>query len=258
MIRIARRALQWVVSLGILVAAWQWVVVPHTNRLFISPPLQIYDRLKLWASDGQLLRMVGPTLTEALVGLIIGAGIGIILACVVTLAPSVVGKVIEPAVVAVYAAPKFAVIPLIFVWIGAGLLPRTLFVVIGVFAIIFVNTVSGVRTVDQDQIRMLQMFGASRRHVATKLLIPHAMGYVTTGLKFSASFAVVVAIGGEMLFGTTQGLGGELNQASELFYPAGVLSAIIVSTVLATIIIGGAGLLGRRTTWVATEQTPHA
>jgi NitT/TauT family transport system permease protein len=172
------------------------------------------------------------------------------MACLVTLMPSFVGKVIEPAVVALYAAPKFAIIPLMYIWLGGGLVPRVIFVVIGVFAIIFVNTVSGIRTVDPDLIRAVQLHGASRRQVASKVLIPHAMGYVSTALTFSASYALLIAIAAEMLFGTTEGIGGTLTSASGSFEATSVIAAIVVATVLAALLTGAATAFGSRATWV--------
>src|SRR6266853_3353601 len=136
--RVLGVCVQWAVSLGLVLAAWHWWLAPNTPRVFLRGPGEVGDRLVRWATNGQLLEMVRPTLIEALIGLGIGAGFGILVACLVALTPSLVGKVIEPAVVALYAAPKFAIIPLMYIWLGGGLVPRIIFVVIGVFAIIFV------------------------------------------------------------------------------------------------------------------------
>src|SRR5690349_2707445 len=133
--------IQWAVSLSLVLAAWQWWLAPNTSRVFLRGPEEVWNRLVLWTSDGELVAMVWPTMLETLLGLAIGTALGILMACFVTLTPRLVGNVIEPAVVALYAAPKFAIIPLMYIWLGGGLLPRLIFVVIGVFAVIFVNTV---------------------------------------------------------------------------------------------------------------------
>jgi NitT/TauT family transport system permease protein len=242
--------IQWVVSLSLVLAAWQWWLAPNTSRVFLRGPEEVWNRLVLWTSDGELVAMVWPTMLETLLGLAFGTALGVLMACFVTLTPRFVGNVIEPAVVALYAAPKFAIVPLMYIWLGGGLLPRLIFVVIGVFAIIFVNTVSGIRAVDPDLVRAVQLEGATRRQVASKVLIRHAMGYVSTGLRFSASYALLIAIAAEMLFGTTEGIGGTLTSASGSLEATSVIAAIVVATVIAALLTGAANALGNRATWI--------
>jgi NitT/TauT family transport system permease protein len=118
----------------------------------------------------------------------------------------------------------------------------------------FVNTVTGLRTVDPDRLRMLLLLGAGRAQVASKLLLPHTMGYVATGLTFAAPFALTIAIGAEMLFGTQEGLGGTLYTRAQMFDAASVLAALGVSTVLASLLIAACAWLGDQLTWLEGRE----
>jgi NitT/TauT family transport system permease protein len=251
------RGLQWVVSLSVIVAVWAWLLSPHTSGVFLRPPGEVWDRLVQWATNGQLYQMVRPTLIEAVLGLSIGAVLGIAIACLVVLTPPLVGKMVEPTVVAIYAAPKFALIPLIYITLGSGMVPRLIFVVLAVFAVVFVNMVSGLRTIDTNLVTMLRLYGASRWQVTSKLLLRHAMGYVSTALTFCASYALLVAIAAEMLFQTVEGIGGTLNSAGGSFDATGVLAAITVATILAVVIIGLTRALGAKATWVERSSTAN-
>jgi NitT/TauT family transport system permease protein len=214
---------------------------------FHRPPDSVLSQLDAWFKDGTIRSMVATTLSEAALGYLLGNVIGIVLALCCGLFPSIFGKCVEPVVTALYASPKFVFVPLLFVWLGAGYEPRVVLIALGVFAYSFVNTATGIRTVDTDQLVMLKLLGADRKEVAVKLLLPHTFGYIVTGLTNAAVHAVSIAIGTEILFGTTAGIGGVLFTESELFNARDVLAALVTATVLASIAIQLTMGLGR---WV--------
>lgn len=247
--RVVVLVIQWCISLAVLYALWTWVLAPRTSRAVIVAPDVVAGRIAHWISTGALWDMVWTTLSEASLGLGLGILVGLGLALLLAVGPVLVGKTLEPAVAAIYAMPKFVIIPLLFIWLGNGFAPRVAFVGIAVFAVIFVNMVSGLRTVDPSRVQMMELFGATKWQIATKLLLRHAIGYLATGLTFATSFAIAIAIGAEMLFGVSDGLGGTLNTSAAFFDAASVLGAIVVATVLSSFAIALASWLGRRVTW---------
>ena len=58
--------------------------------------------------------------------------------------------------------------------------------------------------------------------------------------------AMFMAIGAEILFGTSTGLGGRMYTQAELFNGTGVLAALVISTILSGLLIWGVGGLARR------------
>jgi NitT/TauT family transport system permease protein len=242
--KIGGTAVQWAVCAGICYAVWEWLLAPHLSKVFFSAPGPVWDQLWQWGSDGTMWSMTQATLVESGAGFGIGVGLGVTVALAIALLPAVVGKLVEPFVTALYAMPKFVLIPVLFVWMGAGLAPRVVIVAAAVFPIMTIYTITGVRTVDPDRVRTLALFGASRRQVATKLLLPHSLGYVITGITYSAPHAVFLAIGAEILFGTADGIGGLLNTQAELFNSPEVLAALVVATALSLVLMTGVRQLG--------------
>jgi ABC-type nitrate/sulfonate/bicarbonate transport system permease component len=93
---------------------------------------------------------------------------------------------------------------------------------------------------------MMRMFGAGRTQVARKLLIPHTSTHVITGLTLALPHAVFLAIGTEILFGDTNGIGGVLNTEAQLFNPAAVFGAVAIATVLSALLLALLQLFSRR------------
>jgi sulfonate transport system permease protein len=242
--KIGATAVQWVVCAGICYAIWEWLLAPHLSRLFFSGPGPVWDQLWQWGSDGTMWAITKATLIESGTGFGIGAALGVVVALAIALLPPLIGQLVEPVVTAIYAMPKFILIPVLFVWMGAGLVPRVIIVAAAVFPIITIYTVTGVRTVDPDRVRTLTLFGASRRQVAAKLLLPHSLGYVITGITYAAPHAVFLAIGAEIIFGTPDGIGGLLNTQAELFNAPEVLAALVVAAALSLVLMTGVRQLG--------------
>lgn len=236
---------QWVTALATVYVVWRWLVAPHVSTLFLVGPDPVFRKLGTWASDGTLWRICSVTLKESFIGLAFGTVVGVFLALVAGLGPRVVAGLIDPVFAALYAMPKFAFIPLLLVWLGNGTGPRVLFVAITVLPIIYLNMATGLRTVDPARVRMVRLFGGTRRQVATKLLIPHTAGYLGTALTISAHNSVASAIGAEILFGASNGLGGQMYTSAYSFDTASVIAALVAATIMSALYIGAFQILSR-------------
>ena len=229
---------KWVLSLAVLYALWRWVAVPNVSSLFLASPDAVFAKIWQWTLDGTLVQMVWTTLSEAVLGMAFGAVVGIALALVATLGPKEAGGVINPVFAALYAMPKFALIPLLLVWLGRDTPSRVIFVAITVVPIIFLNMVTGLKTVDPAKVRMIRLFGGGSWQVATKLLLPQTAGYLGTALTISAHNAIASAVGAEILFGAADGLGGMMYTSAFTFSTDAVIGALLVATIFSTLFIG--------------------
>lgn len=243
---------RWALSIGILLLIWQFVLARHIQRLFFASPGRTWTVLHQELNDGTIWAMVKTTLAESMTGLALGTAIGLLLGLTIGLAPYIVGKLLEPIIVAVYATPKLVLAPIFFVAFGQGFDSIVLLVITAVFPVIAIYTVSGIRTVDPDVARMMQLFGASKQQVGRKLLMPHTMGYFITGLLYVAPHAITVGIAAEIVFGSTTGIGGELGIASSHFNSGGVLAALVVGTVLGVTLLGLTRLVGNKLVGMTT------
>lgn len=245
------KIVQWVFSLAVGYVVWEYLVLPHFSAVVVADIGSIWNALKSSASDGSLWTELRITVYETLAGFGVGTVVGIIVALAIALLPRLVSKVIEPAVVIIYAAPKFVLVPIMFVQFGSGFFPRFLLVTIAVFPVVSIYLLTGLRTVDPDTASVLRMYGASRVQIGVKLMVPHATSYLVTAIVYVIPHALAMAIGAEILFATTDGLGGVMYQQSQVFDAAGIYATLAVATVVAVALIV---LAGRLEAWLSPER----
>lgn len=237
-VRALRVTTQWAFTLGLIYVAWRWVFDPHLSPLLFASPAKVWSQLRTYAGNGDLWSMIWTTLSESLGGFVIGAVVGIVAALVIGMLPSRYGRIFEPIIGGFYAMPKFVLAPLLFVWLGTNFAPRVVLVTVAVFPLVAIYCLTGIRTVDPDTVRMMQLAGASRWQVARKLMLPHTSGYLVISLVLAGPHALTVAIAAEILFGASNGVGGFLYTSSEAFSASGVLATLIVGTVVALLLLG--------------------
>ncbi|HTX82192.1 MAG TPA: ABC transporter permease subunit [Streptosporangiaceae bacterium] len=229
---------QWAFTLLLIYAVWRWLLDPHLSPVLFASPAKVFSQLGTYASNGDLWAMVGTTLSEALAGFAIGALTGIIAALAIGSMRPRYGKVFEPIIGGFYAMPKFVLAPLLFLWLGTGFAPRTVLVTVSVFPLVAIYSLTGIRTVDADTVRMMQLAGASKLQIARKLMLPHTGGYLVISLVLAGPHALTVAIASEILFGASNGIGGFLYTSSEAFSASGVLATLIIGTAVALLLFG--------------------
>ena len=92
--------------------------------------------------------------------------------------------------------PPLAWIPLITIWFGIGEFPKILIVFIGTFANVVVNTATGVRMVDAQQLDVGKTFGASQFNTLLHIVLPASLPAIFAGIRtaLGAGWAVVLAL----------------------------------------------------------------
>ncbi len=235
--RIGGVVVQWTVVWALVYAGWRWLLAPNVSPVFVAAPDAVFSKLGDWWTDGTLFDMIKITLQESLTGLLFGTVAAILIALIVALGPSLIGEVVEPVITAAYAMPKFVFAPLLFVSLGNGFTPRVIFVTISVLPIIFINTMAGMRTVDPARVTMMRLLGSSPRQVSTKLLLPHTLAFLATGLMIASHTSMTAAIGAEILFGAQTGLGGAIYVNGEFFNAVGVFAALLAATVISVVYV---------------------
>jgi NitT/TauT family transport system permease protein len=124
-----------------------------------------------------------------------------------------------------------ALIPLFILWFGIGFETKVIFTALLVFFPVFMNTLSGVRNVDNDLIDVIRVMGASRFDAVRKVFVPSALVWVFAGLRISAPYALIGAVVAEM-FTSNKGLGYLISMTANQFDTAGVFAVLLVTTML--------------------------
>lgn len=228
----------------VLLTLWEVAADRWIDITFISRPSDIGERLGEWAADGTLWSNSWITIQEIVYGFVLGAGAGA-LAGFVLASMSLLYRVLDPFMMALYSIPKVALAPLFIVWFGIGMHMKVLLAAATVFFLVFLNTAAGVREVDRGLIDAVRLMGGDRWHIARKVVLPSSMSGVLTGLKVAIPYALIGAVIGELV-ASNRGLGYLINDAAAQFDTAGVFATLVVLSVIAAVLNVLVGLIGRR------------
>ena len=245
--RHGHKTLVWGWRLGLLavfVTLWQLLSGPVLDPQFVSSPKGMWDRLVGWATDGTLWTNSWITIEEIVLGFVVGAVAGAVLAYLI--APiRVVWDVLDPYVMGLYSIPKVALAPLFIVWFGIGTDMKVLLAAVSVFFLVFLNTAAGVHEVDAGLIDAVRLMGGSRRDIALKVVLPASMTGLLTGLRVSIPYALIGAVIGELV-ASNRGLGYLISDSSAKFDTDGVFATLLVLSVIAAILNALVGLIAAR------------
>ncbi|WP_199430762.1 ABC transporter permease [Qaidamihabitans albus] len=237
----------WSLRLTLVVAVlalWEVAADRWVDITFISKPSDIVERLAEWAGDGTLWLHSWITVQEIVYGFLLGAAAGA-LAGFVLASLSLVYRVLDPFVMALYSIPKVALAPLFIVWFGIGMHMKVLLAAATVFFLVFLNTAAGVRDVDRGLVDAVRLMGGNRWHVARKVVVPASMTGVLTGLKVAIPYALIGAVIGELV-ASNRGLGYLINDAAAQFDTAGVFATLVVLSIIAAALNLVVGLIDKR------------
>ncbi len=228
-----------VVVLAVLLAVWQFAPSPAL-RFWVSGPVDIVVRLWSWILDGSLWENLEATLAAMALGYAIGTATGVGLGLVFGFLPRL-HRVLSPYISALYALPKIALAPLFVILFGIGIESKVALVAITVFFLVLTATLDGVRNVDRDLVRALNLMGATRGEVIGKALVPAALPWIFTGMRIAVRYAFSNTLLAELI-ASNRGIGFLIEYYSGTFDASGAYAAIMVLVVFS---VGLTELLSR-------------
>lgn len=192
------------IIIAVLLMIWQILSMVNIIPKFMLP--SPFEVVKAFVSDFPLLmKHTEVTLVEAFLGL----GLGIILGFVVAVIMDrfeYAYKMIYPVLVITQTIPTVAIAPLLVLWMGYGILPKIMLILLTSFFPITIGLLDGFRSVDKDMLNLLKTMGASSFQNFIHLKLPSSLGYFFAGLRISVSYSIIGAVVAEWL-GGYDGLG---------------------------------------------------
>ena len=239
---LSKRVLAPVLAVVALVALWQAACMAGLVPNYMLPsPVQVVAAL---VKDFPLLMShLWTTLAEAAIGLGIGVAIGFVFAVLMDKFDTFY-LAVEPLLTVSQTIPTVAIAPLLVLWFGYGLAPKVLLVVITTFFPITVALVGGFRSVDPDQIDLMRTMNASEWQVFRYVKLPAAAEQFFSGLRISATYAIVGAVISEWLGGFT-GLGVYMTRVRKNFQYDRMFAVIIITSALSLALMKGVDVLER-------------
>jgi len=219
------------VVIGGLLLAWQFAlgdgsVVSDT----LAPPGPVFLALGRMILDGTALHASYETLTAALLGLLLGGGIGTLI--------GIVSGMMKPLALAIRGPvevlrplPAIALVPLMTIAFGLGLPMEVYVVAFAVFWPSIILTQHAVRNVEAQLMEVASVLELSRIASIQKIVLPAIVPRLVVMLRFTAAIALLIAVTVELV-SNPRGLGHEMMVASESFVPDRMLAFLIVITAI--------------------------
>jgi NitT/TauT family transport system permease protein len=213
------------------------------HRDFLPPASSILTRAVSLAGDPLFLFNVRSTVTAWALGLAIAVGGGVPLGLLLGSLP-VVNTAVRAVVEFLRPIPSVALIPLVSLILGSGLPTETTLIVYAAAWPVLFNTIYGIQETDPVARDTLRTFGFGRLSVLWRVSLPSAAPFIATGVRLAAGFALILAVGTEILSGFGDGLGTFIAQAQQTIdgttdVLAGTVWAGVLGLVINTALVQG-------------------
>jgi ABC-type nitrate/sulfonate/bicarbonate transport system permease component len=201
--------------------ALEWV-----NPLFTSSPSRIAVAGYEMFADGS----IWPHLQVSGYEFVVGFGLAVLAGVPLGILMGWYGRlnaILDPFVSALYATPRIALLPLIMIWFGIGIESKIAIVFLGAVFPILVNTITGVRTISADFVKVARSFGASDRQMFMTVALPSSVPLLLSGLRLGLGHALIGIVVGEM-YGAHYGIGHLIAVSGARFQTDAVMVGIII------------------------------
>ena len=232
------------VSIAVLVCLWLFASERELIESYMLPsPVEVG---RAFVSELPILmEHTAVTVQEAIYGLLIGIVFAFIVAVLMDAVPFI-RAALYPVLVISQTIPTIAIAPLLVLWMGFDMTPKITLVVLTTFFPIAVSLLDGFQSADKDEINLLRSMGAGRFQIFRYIKLPGAGEQFFSGLKVSASYAVVGAVISEWL-GGFEGLGVYMTRVKQAYAFDKMFAVIILISLLSLVLMAVVALLKKIT-----------
>ncbi len=224
------------IQIGILIAfIGLWELLTATGAVdsfFVSSPSRIVKTF-ISTLGNDLMRHIGITLLECIIGFAVSTLVGFIVAAVLWWS-NTLQKVSEPYLVVLNALPKIALGPIIIIWAGANMKAIIVMTFLICIIVTVMSLLSAFTGVDKGKLFLLQSMGANKWQIFTKLVLPSSVPNLLNVLKINVGLSWVGTIMGEYLV-SGAGLGYLIIYGGQVFKLDLVMTSTVILCVLAAL-----------------------
>ncbi len=242
---LAQRILAPLAVGAFIIGTWQagvWNDVWGLQSFTLPRPTDIArafgdDGDKLWTNFEQ-------TFKPALFGYLLGNTAGLFAGALLVVIPRALSLRLSGLFAAVQALPIIALVPVVALWFGSGLLFKTVVVAILCFPSMMVYASRGMTHVKDDVRDLLASYEASPWQVFVKVRLPNSLPFAFAALRYTVVLAVIGVVVAEILRARS-GLGYEIDDALQAFNTAEAWAAATILAALGIVWYTAVGLLER-------------
>lgn len=244
-----------VLSVIVGLVVWEGVYrLFHVSPLVLAPPSAVAAEFATLAQGGTLATDIAVSAKQFFLGYVVASllavGIGLLLGI-----NDRFRYIANPWVQALYATPTVSLAPLFIIWLGFGLMSKAMIVGLLVFFPVLINTSEGVRSLDQHLVDVASAFGTNRSEFFWKVVLPATQPHIFTGLRLAVARGIIGLVVGD-LFGSNQGLGYLILNASQLFNTPMLFVGTVILAVAGVLLTGALSVAERIVSpWTRVTRT---
>ena len=224
-----------------------WEIAGRLNWIdsfLTSTPSKMFKSFIEIYKEGTLLTNISITCFETITGFLLGTILGTFFAILLWWS-DFVSKVLDPYIIVLNALPKIALAPIIIFWVGNGITAIIVIALLISIVVTIISILSGFREVDEDKIKLLKTFGASKLQILINLIIPASVPTLISALKINVGLSWVGVIMGEFLV-AKEGLGFLIIYGGQISQLDMVMMSIVILSILAYLMYEMVALLERK------------
>jgi NitT/TauT family transport system permease protein len=195
--------------IGVAAVLVLWEVTSRSGLVppaYVPPPTRVAAAMTQLLTDPQFHAATVSTGLSWVIAVVCATAAGVVLGLLVG-SVAALHTMVMPLVEVLRPLPTVALIPLAVVVLGTDAQTKITLAVFAATWPILLNTVYALDDRDTVQLDTARVYRVPRVHVLLRLTVPAIAPAVLTGVRFSASVALIVLVGTEFLAGGTPGLG---------------------------------------------------
>jgi NitT/TauT family transport system permease protein len=211
----------------LFLALWEWAGTSGAiNPLFTSAPSRVFTAFVRLSQEGELGHDVVVSGLEFVYGfglsIIVGIPFGIAMGWYRPL-----NAILDPFVNFFYATPRVALLPLMIIWLGIGINSKICIVYLGAVFAILINTITGMRALDESLLKAARSFGATDMQIFKTIALPGLVPFTLGGIRLGLGHALIGVVVGE-LYAATAGVGYLIAVAGNTFQTDKVFVGVVI------------------------------
>ena len=212
-----------------LVAVWEAAVRIKDIPLYVLPaPTDVVRAV--FAEAPNLARHGAVTVLEALAGMAIAFLLALVLGILMDMFP-LMKRAVYPLLVATQTVPMIVLAPILIIYLGFGMTPKILTVVLMCFFPNAVSFTDGMAQLNPQYVNLVRSYGAKGFAIYRLVKIPAAIPSLLSGMKVAATYSISGAVVGEWI-GAQQGLGYYLIRVKNNYMLDKVFACVLVIVLL--------------------------
>lgn len=222
---VGKPLIAFVIALFIWQASVSFHVVPS---IAVPPPGDVVTYIR--EHPGLLFSQSWATLRIVLISFAVASVSGGILGILISQF-RIIEESLMPLMVLIQVIPSVAIAPILVILLGYGALPKIATATIIAFFPIVVNTLAGIKALDDDMYDLSRSLGARRVLRLRFFALPNSLPYVFAGIRISIALSVIGTVVGEFVTADS-GLGYLILKGSGFLEPAQTFAALVFLAII--------------------------